>query len=443
MFVTGPVRGVWKGYGGWMKKPDRSRFRLKWNSRYAEISLYVIATFVVLYILYGLLSHAETFIQALGSSFAWIGGILKPVAIGFVFAYLLYPLCERAEKRLEKSKAFRDRPRGAHYAGVAITVGGIILGFVILIGLLVITITQQFSSIHNGGLSQIIEGFTNGLSQMYEGVLKWLQEMNVKSEQAEQIVRAIRNGLTKKFGGTVNGLGSTLSNIKSVGATTLFSILFSVYFMLDWPGLRRYWRRVADTLFGERTTPHLNHVWKDVSTVFSGYIRGQMADAIFMMIAVSVTFSIARIPYGIVIGVLTGIGNLVPYLGPIVGYGLTLVAGLSSGNVKIVIVGFIILLIIQGVDGAVVNPRLLSKNVQIHPMLVLLGVIAGNKAGGFLGMLVAVPITALLKIWFERGVQLIRERKSEPDMKPAPADGNNRDAELKSGEKEDQHGEGL
>ena len=149
---------------------------------------------------------------------------------------------------------------------------------------------------------------------------------------------------------------------------------------------------------------------------------------------------------GIVIGVLTGIGNLVPYLGPIVGYGLTLVAGLSSGNVKIVIVGFIILLIIQGVDGAVVNPRLLSKNVQIHPMLVLLGVIAGNKAGGFLGMLVAVPITALLKIWFERGVQLIRERKSEPDMadmKPAPADENNRDAERKSGEKEDHHGERL
>jgi predicted PurR-regulated permease PerM len=182
-----------------MKKPDKSRFRLKWNSRYAEISLYVIATFVVLYILYGLLSHAETFIQALGSSFAWIGGILKPVAIGFVFAYLLYPLCERVEKRLEKSKALRDRPRGAHYAGVAITVGGIILGFVILIGLLVITITQQFSSIHNGGLSQIIEGFTNGLSQMYEGVLKWLQEMNVKSEQAEQIVQAIRTGLTKKY----------------------------------------------------------------------------------------------------------------------------------------------------------------------------------------------------------------------------------------------------
>ena len=136
-----------------------------------------------------------------------------------------------------------------------------------------------------------------------------------------------------------------------------------------------------------------------------------MTDAIFMMIAVSVTFSIAHIPYGIVIGVLTGIGNMVPYLGPIVGYGLTLISGILSGNIQVIIVGFIILLVIQGVDGAIVNPRLLSKNVQIHPMLVLLGVIAGNKTGGFVGMLIAVPITALLKTWFERGINKIKAHR--------------------------------
>ncbi|MGN1383158.1 MAG: AI-2E family transporter [Eubacterium sp.] len=396
-----------------MKKTERPKLRLKWNRKYAEISLYVIVSCVILYILYGMLSHAGTFFAAVGSSLAWVGSILKPVIIGFIFAYLLYPLCEAVERRLDKREFFREKPRGTHYAGVAITVGGIILGLILLAGLLVITITQQFSSIHHGGISQIINGFTTGLSQMYQGILNWLKDMNVKSAQAEQIVKQIRSALMKQFGASGGSLAGTLNSIKSIGATVLFSILFTVYFMLDWPGLRKYWKRVAETLFGERTTPRLHHIWNDISTVFSGYIRGQMADAIFMMIAVSVTFTIARIPYGIVIGVLTGIGNLVPYLGPIVGYGLTLVSGLSSGNIKVVIIGFIILLIIQGVDGAVVNPRLLSKNVQIHPMLVLIGVIAGNKAGGFLGMLVAVPVTALLKLWFERGMRIIREKKSE------------------------------
>ncbi len=292
-----------------------------------------------------------------------------------------------------------------------ITIGGIILGIIILISLLIITITQQFNSLHDASLFQIIQAFTQSLNQMYQGILTWLEKMNVKSEQAQQIVDAIRNGLTSNFGTGVQGIGHTLNNIKSVGSTILFSIIFSVYFMLDWPSLHTYWESVAEVLFGEKTAPHLNHIWKDISTVFAGYIRGQMTDVIFMMIAVSVTFSIAHIPYGIVIGVLTGIGNMVPYLGPIVGYGLTLISGILSGNIQVIIVGFIILLVIQGVDGAIVNPRLLSKNVQIHPMLVLLGVIAGNKTGGFVGMLIAVPITALLKTWFERGINKIKEHR--------------------------------
>lgn len=392
-------------------KPNRIRDRLKVNKQYTEISLYVIGTCVVLYILYSILSYAGNFFAAVGSSLAWIGSILKPVVIGFIIAYLLYPLCEKVEAQCKKRPFFQERPKSAHYFGVVITIGGIILGLLVLISLLILTITQQFSSLHDASLFQIIQAFTQSLNQMYQGLLTWLEKMNVKSEQARQIVDAIRNGLTSHFGTGVQGIGHTLNNIKSVGSTILFSIIFSVYFMLDWPSLHTYWENVAEVLFGEKTTPHLNHIWRDISTVFAGYIRGQMTDAIFMMIAVSVTFSIAHIPYGIVIGVLTGIGNMVPYLGPIVGYGLTLISGILSGNVQVIIIGCIILLIIQGVDGAVVNPRLLSKNVQIHPMLVLLGVIAGNKTGGFIGMLIAVPITALLKIWFERGIRKIKERR--------------------------------
>ena len=392
-------------------KPNRIRDRLKVNKQYTEISLYVIGTCVILYILYGILSSAGNFFAALGNTLAWIGSILKPMAIGFVFAYLLYPLCEKVEAQCKKRPFFQNRPKSAHYFGVVITIGGVILGLLVLISLLILTITQQFSSLHDASLFQIIQAFTQSLNQMYQGLLTWLEKMNVKSEQARQIVDAIRNGLTSHFGTGVQGIGHTLNNIKSVGSTILFSIIFSVYFMLDWPSLHTYWENVAEVLFGEKTTPHLNHIWRDISTVFAGYIRGQMTDAIFMMIAVSVTFSIAHIPYGIVIGVLTGIGNMVPYLGPIVGYGLTLISGILSGNVQVIIIGCIILLIIQGVDGAVVNPRLLSKNVQIHPMLVLLGVIAGNKTGGFVGMLIAVPITALLKTWFERGINKIKAHR--------------------------------
>ena len=218
-------------------KPKKMKDRLKLNRQYTEISLYVIGTCVVLYVLYGILSYADNFFTALGSSLAWIVSILKPVVIGFIISYLLYPLCEKVEAQCKKRPFFQDRPKTAHYFGVVITIGGIILGIIILISLLIITITQQFNSLHDASLFQIIQAFTQSLNQMYQGILTWLEKMNVKSEQAQQIVDAIRNGLTSNFGTGVQGIGHTLNNIKSVGSTILFSIIFSVYFMLDWPSL--------------------------------------------------------------------------------------------------------------------------------------------------------------------------------------------------------------
>ena len=76
-------------------KPNKMKDRLTLNKQYTEISLYVIGTCVVLYVLYGILSYADNFFTAIGSSLAWIASILKPVVIGFIIAYLLYPLCEK------------------------------------------------------------------------------------------------------------------------------------------------------------------------------------------------------------------------------------------------------------------------------------------------------------------------------------------------------------
>lgn len=87
-------------------KPKKMKDRLKLNRQYTEISLYVIGTCVVLYVLYGILSYADNFFTALGSSLAWIVSILKPVVIGFIISYLLYPLCEKVEAQFKKRPFF-------------------------------------------------------------------------------------------------------------------------------------------------------------------------------------------------------------------------------------------------------------------------------------------------------------------------------------------------
>ena len=106
-------------------------------------------------------------------------------------------------------------------------------------------------------------------------------------------------------------------------------------------------------------------------------------------------------------------------MGPIVGYGLTIVSGVISGEIKTMIISIVIISVVQVLDGAVINPKLLSQSIEIHPMLVLVAIIAGEKVGGFAGMIVAVPFAALLKIWFERLVE--RRAKSRTCEEAADA----------------------
>ena len=152
-------------------------------------------------------------------------------------------------------------------------------------------------------------------------------------------------------------------------------------------------------------------------SLLSGYIRGQSMDALLVGVMVSIAMLIARIPYALVIGILTGIGNLVPYVGPVVGFGSLIIVSLAENSISKLIIGAVILAVVMFIDGNVINPRMLSSNVEVHPVLVIVALLAGGKVGGVVGMLIAVPVAALLKLQFERYVEkrrkIVREREHE------------------------------
>ena len=127
-------------------------------------------------------------------------------------------------------------------------------------------------------------------------------------------------------------------------------------------------------------------------------------DALLVGAMVSIALLIAKVPYAAVIGILTGIGNLVPYVGPVVGFGSLIIVCLAEGSVRHLLIGGIILLVVMFIDGNIINPRMLSSNVEVHPVLVIVALIAGGSVGGIVGMLVAVPVAALIKLQFEKNL---------------------------------------
>ena len=151
---------------------------------------------------------------------------------------------------------------------------------------------------------------------------------------------------------------------------------------------------------------------KDADSAFSGYIRGQLIDAAIVAVLVSVVLGLAGVPYPVIIGVFTGLGNLIPYLGAVSGYLVTVLVCLPAGEFQKMILGLVLIAVVMFIDGNVINPKLLSDNVEVHPLLVVAALIAGGAVGGIAGMLIAVPSAALIKRQFDRALQKMEESRS-------------------------------
>jgi predicted PurR-regulated permease PerM len=149
----------------------------------------------------------------------------------------------------------------------------------------------------------------------------------------------------------------------------------------------------------------------DLDRVFSGYIRGQLTDAFVMMLLISLVLSLTGVKFSILIGIFAGIGNLIPYFGPIVAYVTTTIVCLMNGEIKTLIISLIALFIIQAVDGNIIGPKLLSSSIKIHPLIIIVSIIIGSAIGGFLGMLLAVPVGAYVKLVFVRFINHRLEHK--------------------------------
>jgi predicted PurR-regulated permease PerM len=236
--------------------------------------------------------------------------------------------------------------------------------------------------------------------------------MNISTEEVEKAMKSISSMIGNLSKGLTSGLSNAIGHIGSFLTNLLFAVIFAIYFLLDGKGLTRYWNRVLLAIGGKKVRREFHVLAKDADSVFSGYIRGQLIDALLMAVLVSASLSLIGVKYSVIIGVLSGIGNLIPYVGPVVAYGSTILVCLIAGDFRRLLVAIIVLFVIQTVDGNVINPRLLSSSIDVHPMLVIAALIIGGSVGGIVGMLFAVPVAAFLKIQFDKIIEALLKARS-------------------------------
>ena len=395
------------------------KFRDRLDRKYLKIVAYAVLAVGLSYALILLLGQYQSIGKSLMSGINWVAAILKPVVIGGILAYILNPLVGLTERLITRNvKSLSQNPvqkKRRHSLAVILTL--LIIVAIVLASLtaVIYAVTKQVQTINADSINTLVNSIVDQARSFEHSFKQWLSKYNFSKNYDLNFEKNLINWVSSKLN-SASGLPTLFSNITAGVSTLLFAVMFAVYFLFDAENLRKYWGRMLRTIWSQNANDHLTYVYNDVNKVFSGYFRGAAMDGFTVALLISIGLTVAGMPYGVMIGVMAGIANLIPYMGPIVGYGLTIVSGVISGETKTMIISLVIISVVQVLDGAVINPKLLSQSIEIHPMLVLVAIIAGEKVGGFAGMIIAVPFAALLKIWFERLVELRAKARTSEDV---------------------------
>ena len=373
-----------------------------WNKNYALVVFYALVLALLYHLGVRILDHFPELGAHLQNLFPWASQVISPLLLGFAIAYLLSPICHFFERILSKNALLSKKQSLCQNISIFMTFLLLILGVVFLGSLLLSTLTKSIQVLRFEDLFQGVEDFASTVEKFYSDLYIRLGNLPIGGEDAKEAVQLLLQKAVVFFQNMGNSVFSSLGSLAGALSTLVFGIIFSLYFLADGQKILSYWARIFRLLFGERRLEKLRRFFIDADRVFAGYLRGQIIDGTIMAVLVSVSLSILQVRYAVVIGVLTGFGNLIPYVGPFIAYGLTTLVCLVYGDFTKLLPALIALFVIQTVDGNVINPRLLSQNIDVHPLVVIIALIIGGSLGGFLGIFLAAPVASLIKLELDK-----------------------------------------
>jgi predicted PurR-regulated permease PerM len=306
----------------------------------------------------------------------WVASYFPSLVVMLIVSGLVAFILKPVVKLLEFRFGFR---RSISIAFVFLSVGGIL-----------VLVSLQLVPYVVDRVREMYEGFKNfpldaKLSEMTQDLSKHIPFTN--PETLTQKIRGILEGGLQMLG---DGLGGVAGF-----AVNLFIVPFVTYFILaeSDTAVKKLIERVPNKYF-EMTLNVINKIQTDLV----GYLRGWILDSVIVGILSIIAYFLLGVKYAILLGVLAGISNLIPYVGPFAGVVPALLVSVTQfGDFRQVAPILIQMLVVQTVDNTFVQPLCFAKTVDMHPLTVILVLIVGNELMGVAGMLLAIPIATILK----------------------------------------------
>lgn len=320
--------------------------------------------------------------------------IITPFLVGIFISYLLYMPCKKIEDAYIKSKLKWIAKRGKSLS--------ILTVYLVIVLLLIILINFILPVVFES-----IVDLMNNIQNYYEVTIRNYNNLPeddiLKSDTVKEAIQSIQNLDIKQYFKLDKLLEYVMSAIDAVtGVFDVFvAVIVSVYILAGRNQILAFIRKMAEAILKEKTYKNLDKYFNNSNEIFFKFIASQFLDAVIVGIMVTIAMTIMRVRYAPLLGFLIGLFNMIPYIGAIIAVGIAAVITIITGGVSQTIWMLIVVIILQQIDANIINPKIIGQSLKISPLLVIFAITVGGAYFGILGMFLAVPVIAVVRILVE------------------------------------------
>ena len=320
----------------------------------------------------------------------YLSDVLMPFFVAWLFAYLLYPIVKFIENRLH----IRFRP-----VSIILTLLFVASIFALIGYLIVPPMIEQFQKLYDILIHWLREtSHNNDLSAWLSKKINENQEQITNFFKSRDFRETLKTTAPKLF----NFIGQTASVLISIVAS-MITLLYMFFILLDYEYLTTNWIRI----FPKKARPFWSGLEKDAERELNNYIRGQGGVALCMGIMFCIGFTIIDFPMAIGLGILIGIMDLIPYLHTFALIPTAFLAMLKAANTGqnfwvVFGMAFAVFAIVQIISDMIVTPKIMGKAMGLNPAILLLSLSVWGAVLGFIGLIIALPLTTLIMAYWQR-----------------------------------------
>lgn len=407
--------------------------KLNWNTKYTTIAVYSLIVVIAAVLFVVFIFRYESFAQW----FSWLLKIMAPIICGLVVAYILNPLVNffedklfrrirdgkvtlkdpkaaNAEKLLAKKKKFRVNL--SRTLSIILTY---ILVFALLTALCVAVIPSVAQSVID--LTQKMPEYIKNLETFLQDLFKnnpsismyVSEEFSELSNILMKITEMIEPMASDIIGSVSSGLFGMVASVFTALKNVLLGFVIAIYLLFGKERFLAQIKKTAFAMFKNDTCQRMFTVGRKTHSIFTTYLNSNLLDAFIIFAAMYVGTTLMDTPYAMLVSVVCGVTNLIPFFGPFIGAipcGLLIIL---VDPIKVIWFG-IFVLVLQQLDGNLIKPLLFGESTGLPPIWVLVSILVCGGLFGVAGMLLGVPIFAVIYLLFAEYVSGKLAKKKLP-----------------------------